>query len=50
MFSGIGDIKKVVRYSPDLKRMKVNNDPWRETTESAREWFVKYYLEAKWEE
>jgi len=34
---------KVVDYTKDLMFVRVNNDPWRETCESARAWFKKYH-------
>jgi hypothetical protein len=36
---------KYVRYSPDLSSKRVNNEPWRPTTQSDRDWFMKHYLE-----
>lgn len=36
---------KIVRYSPDLSSKRVNNEPWRPTTQSDRDWFHKHYLE-----
>lgn len=34
---------KLVRYTPDLSQLQVNNDPWRDTTPTSREWFEKHY-------
>ena len=50
MFGFTKTFIKTVRYKADLSMMKVNDDPWRPVTPSARNWFEKYYLEAKWEE
>jgi len=36
-------VTKVVEYTKDLMSVRVNNDPWRETCESAREWFKKHH-------
>lgn len=40
---GFNDTKtKIVEYSLDLSKVRVNNDPWRETSEGQKNWFNKY--------
>ena len=33
-----------VDYKFDLSENRCNQDPWKPTTESDRQWFIKYYL------
>ena len=34
-----------VTYSLDLKKKRVNNEPWRDTDQMDRDWFMKHYME-----
>ena len=34
----------IITYSKDLSKKKINDDPWIETTESCKRWFIRYYL------
>lgn len=43
IISALKTDKKRVYYTKDLMFKKVDNDPWRSTTDSDREWFEKHY-------
>ena len=41
--SDIGTKVKTVTYTAGLETKRVNDDPWRLTTQEDRDWFEKYY-------